>query len=97
MKFTDLEPRWFTVDGVRVGFTFDCPCCRGTSRETRLAIATHHRGHEAEEDQTIHLKLPGEKIWTIDWDDFGSMTVAPSVDASAHGHWHGVIENGLTR
>ncbi|MGH9524207.1 MAG: DUF6527 family protein [Terriglobales bacterium] len=32
--------------------------------------------------------------WTIDSRDFASMTVQPSIDASASGHWHGHIKNG---
>jgi hypothetical protein len=31
--------------------------------------------------------------WTIDG-DFGNMTIKPSLDASAAGHWHGFVTNG---
>ncbi len=32
--------------------------------------------------------------WTAASNDFDVMTVAPSIDASASGHWHGNITNG---
>lgn len=97
MKLTDLDPRWFSVDGLRCGFSFECPCCVGTERATRLAIVVHHKGHEFEEDRLITPKLPASKIWTIDGDDFTAMTVTPSIDASAAGHWHGFVANGAVQ
>ena len=32
--------------------------------------------------------------WTRTGDDFASMSVTPSLDASASGHWHGYITGG---
>jgi hypothetical protein len=32
--------------------------------------------------------------WTRTSDDFAAMSVTPSLDASASGHWHGFITNG---
>jgi hypothetical protein len=32
--------------------------------------------------------------WTRTSDDFATMSVTPSLDASASGHWHGSITNG---
>lgn len=35
--------------------------------------------------------------WKRTSDDFGSMSVTPSIDASAAGHWHGYITAGEIR
>jgi len=32
--------------------------------------------------------------WVTSGDDFATMTITPSIDASASGHWHGSITNG---
>lgn len=34
--------------------------------------------------------------WQRTSDDFATMSVTPSLDASAAGHWHGFITNGQT-
>lgn len=98
MKLTELNPRWFVNcdGGPRIGLTFDCPHCR----EQRLAINFHHRGHEAIEDAAILAAHPGGigNIWTLDGsDDFATLTITPSVDASKYGHWHGFITSGEIR
>ena len=97
MKLTDLEPRWwaFEENGPRVGLTFDCPCCRNI----RLAICFHHRGHEVIEDKYIlcHPAHP-DHIWNLEnAEDFATLTVTPSIDASKVGHWHGFVTNGEIR
>lgn len=35
-----------------------------------------------------------EAVWTISGSDWSELTVAPSIDASASGHWHGLIKSG---
>lgn len=96
MKLTELNPRWwaFEAAGPRVGLSFDCPHCR----IERLAVAFHHRGHEAIEDASIlahHYNGNGGYIWTLNGqDDFATLTLTPSIDASRTGHWHGFITNG---
>lgn len=95
MKLFELNPRWFALDGQRVGLTFECPHCR----EQRLGVvAFHHQGHEAIEDTYIrahHGATPDASIWTlVTSEDFANLTLAPSIDASSSGHWHGFITNG---
>lgn len=96
MKLTELDPRWYTVEGANgaaVGISFDCPHCR----TQRLGVAFHHKGHEAMEDSVIHAASPlTNHIWDIEGDTFENLTLTPSVDASqvAGGHWHGHITNG---
>jgi len=108
MRLTDLNPRWFALEngGPRVGLTFDCPCCvqreiaynlRGHCNTERLGIAFHHRGHEAIDDQYIRAHGHGSDrhIWDLNSDeDFDTLTLTPSIDASASGHWHGFVTNG---
>ena len=92
MKLLELNPRWFNLEdgGQRVGLTFDCPHCR----HVRLGVIFHHAGREAMEDAYIHAHDDAKFIWTESGDDFGSVTITPSIDASHAGHWHGFIMNG---
>lgn len=94
MKLTDLEPRWWSAstgehagEQDRHGLTFLCPHCRAT----RLGVAFSH--------SPAHIEMPGtqrtEHIWQASGDDaFETITISPSIDASAGGHWHGWIRNG---
>jgi hypothetical protein len=94
LRLIDLGPRWFTLDGQRVGLTFECPDCR----HQRLGVCFHHRGRETIEDQYImarHGASDSGHIWTLDGqDNFETLTLSPSIDASVAGHWHGWIQNG---
>lgn len=93
MKLTDLNPRWYVYQpgGPRIGLTFDCPHCNFT----RLGVAFHHKGHELFEDNVVHVKHPTEYVWNLDSkEDFATLTLTPSIDASKSGHWHGFITNG---
>lgn len=93
MRLTELDPRWLGFDGERLGLSFECPHCR----TQRLAVAFHHRGHELIDD--AHIRAAGggigDHIWVLEASsDFETMTLTPSIDASASGHWHGFITNG---
>lgn len=93
MRLTELEPRWYVLEqgGARVGLTFLCPHCRSE----RLGVAFHHRGHEAIDDQYIRAHSPSTKnIWELTGSGFDDLTLSPSVDAGASGHWHGHITAG---
>jgi hypothetical protein len=96
MRLTEFNPRWvidgdIVVGGQNVhnlqrqgmGLSFDCPCCR----ETRLAVYLQN---------PIDGGLPSDdgQLWTRVGETFDTLTLSPSVDASKHGHWHGVIVNG---
>lgn len=94
MRLTDLDPRWFVLEegGPRVGLTFLCPHCRAA----RLGVAFHHSATAAIEDGYIAAKSHDTAhVWTLTGpDDFGALTLTPSIDASAVGHWHGFVTNG---
>lgn len=97
MRLTDLEPRWYSVEGdERHGVTFECPCCVGTERACRLGVATHPLGanHDPEPDNP-RLIPSGEHIWAMsNGEDWNMLSLSPSIDASKCGHWHGYITNG---
>ena len=100
MRLLDLNPRWYDAlqrdnDGTRnierAGLTFDCPCCR----EMRLAVATHPHGVCLDPDPDNPRSMPaGQHVWAMTGSGFDDLTLAPSVDASGFGHWHGFITNG---
>lgn len=93
MRFAELDPHWFVLEsgGQRCGLTFDCPHCK----TTRLAVAFHRSGFEAIDDEYIRAhSQETQHIWTESGADFESLTLSPSVDASAAGHWHGFVTNG---
>jgi hypothetical protein len=93
MKLTELEPRWYVFEtgGPRVGLTFLCPHCQ----EQRLGVTFHNQGEEAMDDAYILAKRPAEKIWTlVGPEEFATLTLTPSIDASHVGHWHGFITDG---
>lgn len=96
MKLIDLDPHWYVLEenGPRVGLTFLCPHCQ----QTHLAVAFHHDGHAAMEDAYIRAHFPGDPskyIWNLNGqEDFGTLTLTPSIDVSKAGHWHGFITNG---
>lgn len=99
MKLSDLDPRWFDFDGQRAGFTFLCPHCR-TTRIGCKSIPLPMRD-QCEIFAAAFPENAGEIVpmkqdysWSIVGADWDSISVSPSIDASASGHWHGTIKNG---
>jgi hypothetical protein len=106
MQLTDLEPRWFSHDASNEihGLSFLCPHCK----ESRLGILfSHSIAHDQPvptDDSITHLPRT-EHVWQITGDTptfdgekhggFENITLLPSVDESASGHWHGFITNGV--
>lgn len=100
MKLTELNPVWLSLGGNdrRTGIAFECPCCR----KVILIIKCLQAGMREQRSVAEGMGLrdgewvpAGEKnIWQWNSEDFNTMTVTPSVDASASGHWHGNIHGG---
>lgn len=103
MLLTELNPRWCIDTDVIVvcggppvhdedrhgmALTFDCPCCLGTERSTRLAIffANPVDGKPPSDD--------ANHLWERTGTTFEDLTLSPSIDASGYKHWHGFIEGG---
>jgi hypothetical protein len=96
VRLIDLEPRetidadivvggQLVHDGNRhgMGLSFLCPHCR----QVRLGVFYKN---------PIDGRVPSDDglLWTRSGDTFDTLTLSPSIDASKHGHWHGVITNG---
>lgn len=96
MRLTDLAPRWYVLeaDGPRIGLTFLCPQCQ----QERIGVAFHHHGAAAMEDPYIlahHGADDTQHVWDlVGQDDFATLTLTPSIDASKNGHWHGFVTAG---
>lgn len=108
MRLVDLEPRWLTKDGVRVGFVFRCPLDPANAHRLQSVMFAptprreqwalwEENGFEADERCMIQGCNPNAR-WTCtpspELADFGSLSVDPSVDGSAGGNWHGHITKG---
>ena len=97
MKLLDLQPRWLTPNV----FAFLCPHCQKVTLLCKNIPLTFKEQvklvSSAPEDDWDwpHDFVPMKQdcTWTITG-DFQTMTVTPSIDASASGHWHGFIRNG---
>lgn len=96
MRLVDLDPRWVKhfSDGPRTGFSFWCPHC-GTQRLAIPFTPTMPDGIL----QALGVAWPNPYVnkgncWQRVGETFENMTLSPSIDASALGHWHGHITNG---
>lgn len=102
VKLTDLDPVWLSPDV----FMFRNPtgghdwltCKRvAMSRRDQAVLVYKNNPHKNEDnDQDIVLSKP-EFAWSFTGNDFATLTVTPSIDASASGNWHGFITNGEIR
>lgn len=104
MKLIDLEPRWIHPNI----FVFLCPHCRKILLSCKNVQMTHREQWDilSAERAKIGMEIVPTKpdqAWSIS----GSvpidtraafvtdLTVSPSIDASASGHWHGTITSGV--
>lgn len=89
MKLLDLEPRWLTERGRRVGITFLCPLCR----HERIPVAF---------ENPVDGGAPSPSVknhWRREGDRFETISLFPSIDATgccSEGcpGWHGEIQFG---
>lgn len=104
MRLTELDPRWLTRDGVRVGFIFRSP-----TRQDRWQSCFEAAPPRREQWAMFRAELgDGENgdiqgctegcHWTVaggmETADFATLTVTPSLDGSRGGNWHGFITAG---
>jgi len=89
MRLTELDPHWVAAffGGPTIGILFECPHCR----DTHLAVYFVKDAIRPQGAATVHLT---DYAWSRTGDSFENLTLTPSIDASAHGHWHGFITNG---
>lgn len=73
-----------------MGISFTCPhCSAAVGSRQRLAIA-----FDNPVDGGAPYSFPGYLLWRRDGDEFETLSLWPSVDASNSGHWRGFIKNG---
>lgn len=103
MKLVDLSPRWISFDGnAKAALIFLCPCCRKiwlTCTFQPIKMSTQMELYRPEGEASGGQAVPSRQdfAWARQGDSFHTLTVTPSIDASASGHWHGWIANGETR
>lgn len=104
MRLTDLEPRWIHPNV----FVFLCPHCRKdllSCKNVEMSMKDQRKLFEKEFGADWNnLVVPSNPstVWSISGsvptDIRGAfitdLTVTPSIDASASGHWHGFITAG---
>jgi hypothetical protein len=94
MRLTELEPRW--ISDTR--FVFKCPHCRDlwlSCQTVPTPMGVQCDENEAAlGDDALYCPCKPESTWQVNGRDFETMSVTPSLDASAAGHWHGHITNG---
>lgn len=99
MKLTELEPRWIINGQV---FVFRCPHCRQTWLSCKNVVMSTHDQVELFQKAGLDpcgpryavVPMKAEVCWRLKGNDFASLTVEPSIDASSSGHWHGHINAG---
>lgn len=63
-----------------------------------FAAAFREMGYaDPENESSKVVSCNPASAWVRVGDDFGSMTITPSIDASASGHWHGFVTAGEIR
>ena len=91
---TDLSPKWIPGPNGRrgMGILFECPHCVDAKLRVRQQIpvffAVPLDGGSPDEGHAP------DRLWERDGDTFETLTLRPSVDASAYGHWHGFVRSG---
>jgi hypothetical protein len=96
MKLTDLSPRWVTPDL----FIFKNPTggecwlsCKRVEMPIREQMELCYRAHPDMKGTSI-VPMKADFAWSFTGNNFETMTVTPSIDASSSGNWHGFITNG---
>ena len=94
MRLIEINPRWIASaerKPRRIGLSFDCPHCR----TQRLAVLFGPSYVEYLPDgHTVARGWNSEHIWAMVGNDFDDISLSPSIDTGASGHWHGFISNG---
>lgn len=101
MRLVDLDPRWLMDGKRRVGFTFRCPTKPNArqscfekppkvSKQVELFEAAHGDEMVQPCNPSAHWAIKGGMAMA----KFETLSVAPSLDGSRAGLWHGFITNG---
>lgn len=99
MRLTELSPRWIHPNVL----VFRCPHCKSdwlACKNATMSDKEQYALYEATFGEDWNLQVVPARAdfaWNIVGGDFNSLTVTPSIDASASGHWHGHITQGEVR
>lgn len=95
MKLAELSPRWIYKRKV---FAFICPHCRKvwlTCKRVVMPSPKQWAIFADEFDCEVVVGCKPDVAWKFKGDEeFTTISVTPSLDASPAGHWHGHITNG---
>ena len=110
MRLTELDPKWLLIDGRRAGLVFRCPHCQNCYLSCFFVPMPHICGDDLDcqyalfaqvipEDQLLDtVPCKRDFAWTsspaAEEATFENISITPSLDASASGHWHGHVTNG---
>jgi hypothetical protein len=96
MRLTDLDPGWLsTADGRNgMGVTFDCPHCHALGKYQKLGVWF---ANPVDGGTPAEPAVEPKPRWQRAGETFETLTLTPSIDASASGHWHGWITSGDVR
>lgn len=107
MRLSALDPRWIERNGERIGVVFRCPHCVGEKFYWltcyRVPMGNFGDQHEALapviSEGNLHRVVPVKRdyAWSFVGDTFETLSITPSLDASASGHWHGYVTAGEIR
>lgn len=96
MRLVDLQPEWITPDM----FIFKSPTGHGdwlTCKRIPLSFKEQYDLIYPRFKGKIVVQTKEEMAWNFTGNDFTTLTVTPSIDASASGNWHGFITQGEIR
>ena len=97
IRLTDLQPRWLSPNF----FIFLCPCCKQQWLSCKNIPMGNREQRELVEsigkDLREVIKSRDDYSWSFSGNDFATLSVTPSINAEAAGHWHGFITNGEIR
>jgi Family of unknown function (DUF6527) len=105
MKLTDLSPFWVEKEGVKAALVFKCPHCPDSNWWLSCGFIPMKISEQMDLfldslDDRDQIAVPFNQAgnWKIQGEpDLETLTITPSIDASASGHWHGFITNGEIR
>lgn len=99
MRLIDLNPEWITPDM----FVFKSPSGKGDLLTCKRVVMTFKEQYDViYHEGSKYIGIPvvqtvPDMAWSFEGNDFNTITVSPSIDASASGNWHGFIINGDIR
>jgi tricorn protease-like protein len=96
MKLVDLSPRWLSKDVLM----FKSPSGAGnwlTCKRVPMSFKDQckliYEDNPDLKGQVI-VTTKDDQAWAFSSDDLNTISITPSIDASASGNWHGFITNG---